>query len=78
MCATTIPRNVKLAEAPSYGKPAILYDLRSRGAEAYLALAKEIMRQRAAEPQAPSQDVGQPAEKEAGLGEIPTLWDIPQ
>jgi chromosome partitioning protein len=44
MCTTTIPRNVKLAEAPSYGKPALLYDLRSRGAEAYLRLAKELMR----------------------------------
>jgi chromosome partitioning protein len=38
-----IPRNVKLAEAPSYGKPVILYDIRSRGAESYLQLAKEIM-----------------------------------
>ena len=43
LCATTIPRNVRLAEAPSYGKPALLYDLRSRGAEAYLKLAKELM-----------------------------------
>jgi chromosome partitioning protein len=43
LCATTIPRNVRLAEAPSYGKPALLYDLRSRGAEAYLNLAKELM-----------------------------------
>ncbi|MCA1591060.1 MAG: AAA family ATPase [Acidobacteria bacterium] len=38
-----IPRNVRLAEAPSYGKPIILYDSRSRGAESYLQLAKEIM-----------------------------------
>jgi chromosome partitioning protein len=44
LCTTTIPRNVKLAEAPSHGKPALLYDLRSRGAEAYLRLAKELMR----------------------------------
>jgi chromosome partitioning protein len=41
--ATTIPRNVRLAEAPSYGKPALLYDVRSRGAESYIRLAKEIM-----------------------------------
>jgi len=41
--ATSIPRNVRLAEAPSYGKPALLYDVRSRGAEAYIRLAKEIM-----------------------------------
>lgn len=39
---TVIPRNVKLAEAPSYGKPIVLYDIRSRGAESYLQLAKEI------------------------------------
>ena len=43
LCTTTIPRNVRLAEAPSYGKPALLYDGRSRGAEAYIKLAKEIM-----------------------------------
>ena len=40
---TIIPRNVRLAEAPSYGKPIILYDIRSRGAESYLQLAKEIL-----------------------------------
>lgn len=40
---TMIPRNVRLAEAPSYGKPIILYDIRSRGAESYLQLAKEVM-----------------------------------
>jgi chromosome partitioning protein len=40
---TTIPRNVRLAEAPSYGKPVVLYDPRSRGAESYRDLAKEIM-----------------------------------
>ena len=43
LCRTTIPRNVRLAEAPSYGKPALLYDVRSRGAESYIRLAKEIM-----------------------------------
>ncbi len=40
---TVIPRNVRLAEAPSYGKPIILYDIRSRGAESYIKLAKEII-----------------------------------
>ena len=39
----TIPRSVRLAEAPSFGKPVILYDIRSKGAEAYLDLAKELM-----------------------------------
>ena len=38
-----IPRNVRLAEAPSYGKPIILYDMHSKGAEAYFKLAKEIL-----------------------------------
>ncbi len=40
---TVIPRNIRLAEAPSHGKPILLYDIRSRGAESYLRLAKEIM-----------------------------------
>ncbi len=40
---TTIPRNVKLSEAPSFGKPAILYDPFSKGAGSYLSLAREVM-----------------------------------
>ncbi|UCE80164.1 MAG: ParA family protein [Nitrospiraceae bacterium] len=40
---TVIPRNVALGEAPSHGKPIFLYDIRSRGAESYLSLAKEIL-----------------------------------
>ena len=43
---TIIPRNIRLAEAPSYGKPALLYDVRSRGAESYIRLAKELMERR--------------------------------
>jgi chromosome partitioning protein len=38
-----IPRNVRLAEAPSFGKPILLYDVRSKGAEAYLSLTQEIL-----------------------------------
>lgn len=41
---TVIPRNVRISEAPSYGKPAILYDLRSSGSQAYLQLASEVIR----------------------------------
>ena len=40
---TVIPRSVRLAEAPSYGKPILMYDPRSRGAESYIKLAKEIL-----------------------------------
>ncbi|MGE5893816.1 MAG: ParA family protein [bacterium] len=40
---TIIPRNVTLGEAPSYGKPALLYDYRSKGAQSYLELAKEML-----------------------------------
>ena len=39
-----IPRSVRLAEAPSFGKPIVLYDIKSKGAEAYLNLAEEIIR----------------------------------
>ncbi|HZI93804.1 MAG TPA: ParA family protein [Patescibacteria group bacterium] len=38
-----VPRNIRLGEAPSFGKPIILYDIRSKGAEAYLSLAQEVM-----------------------------------
>ncbi|MGB7490925.1 MAG: AAA family ATPase [Thermoanaerobaculia bacterium] len=44
---TIVPRNVRLAEAPSHGKPIFAYDIKSRGAQAYLALAREVL-QRAA------------------------------
>ena len=40
---TVIPRSIRLAEAPSFGKPILSYDLRSRGAESYIQLAKEIL-----------------------------------
>ena len=40
---TVIPRSIRLAEAPSYGKPILMYDPRSRGAESYIKLAKEVL-----------------------------------
>ena len=40
---SVIPRNVRLGEAPSFGKPIILYDIRSRGSEAYVSLAREFI-----------------------------------
>ena len=45
---TIIPRNVRLGEAPSHGMPAVLYDAKSRGAAAYVALAKEMLARHAA------------------------------
>jgi chromosome partitioning protein len=41
---TIIPRNVRLSEAPSHGKPALLYDMRCAGAQAYIRLARELLR----------------------------------
>jgi len=43
VCKTVIPRNVRISEAPSYGEPIIKYDITSKGAEAYLSLAREII-----------------------------------
>ena len=40
---TVIPRNVRLAEAPSHGKPIILYDVKSKGASSYIQLALEVI-----------------------------------
>jgi chromosome partitioning protein len=41
---TVIPRNVRVSEAPSYGKPVLLYDLKCTGSQAYLKLASEVIR----------------------------------
>ena len=49
---TVIPRNVRLGEAPSHGMPAILYDVKSRGSEAYLSLARELLAREASAPAA--------------------------
>jgi chromosome partitioning protein len=67
--STTIPRNVRLAEAPSHGKPALLYDPRSRGAESYIKLAKEIIDRvgRGEAPMPPSQAASAAAQTQAAV-----------
>jgi chromosome partitioning protein len=44
VCETVIPRNVRLSEAPSHGKPGLLYDIGSRGVQAYITLAEELLK----------------------------------
>jgi chromosome partitioning protein len=62
LCTTTIPRNIRLAEAPSHGRPALLYDPRSKGAESYIRLAKEIISHYLpAEEQAPTAEMDKTA-----------------
>ncbi len=56
LCRTTIPRNIRLAEAPSHGKAALVYDPRSKGAESYIRLAKEIIERQGAGFGLPAQD----------------------
>jgi len=55
LCTVTVPRNIRLAEAPSHGKPALVYDPRSKGAESYIRLAKEIISKQLAEQQVAEQ-----------------------
>ena len=61
MFVTPVPRNVRLAEAPSFGKPILLYDVQSVGAKSYLAIAQELQRRienaTLTEPQAPLPEV---------------------
>ena len=76
LCQTTIPRNIRLAEAPSHGKPALLYDPRSKGAESYIRLAKEIIeRQPLAFSHQPSVVAGQavPEPMEARQEDAPAV-----
>src|SRR6185503_11139977 len=63
---TVIPRNVRLAEAPSHGLPAVTYDTRSRGAEAYFAFAKEVLQRN--EPALAEQANRKNMEKRPALG----------
>jgi chromosome partitioning protein len=62
---TPIPRNVRLAEAPSFGKPILLYDVQSVGAKSYLAVAQELLR-RIESPVATIQEPAPPLPATAG------------
>jgi chromosome partitioning protein len=53
---TVIPRNVRLSEAPSHGRPALLYDIESKGAQSYLQLASEVQKRHHGSTTAPAQD----------------------
>jgi chromosome partitioning protein len=73
---TIIPRNIRLAEAPSFGKPVLLHDKESRGALAYLALAGEMIRREEEAAQHPTSSVdattSDPAPDSASESEVPT------
>ena len=62
MFMTAIPRNVRLAEAPSFGKPILLYDVQSVGAKSYIAVAQELMRRVEAHVLSESPEPSQPTE----------------
>ena len=68
LCRTTVPRNIRLAEAPSHGKPALVYDPHSRGAESYVRLAKEII-----EKQPAAVSVGSPVTTPEVATAIPAI-----
>src|SRR5437879_4588084 len=89
LCATTVPRNIRLAEAPSHGKAALVYDPRSKGAESYIRLAKELIeRQPAVAPtvsspaaaegiatEVPQDHVGDRSQADAVVAEVPAAAD---
>jgi chromosome partitioning protein len=78
LCRTTVPRNIRLAEAPSHGKAALAYDPRSKGAESYIRLAKEIIERQpvAASPQA-SEGAADIAAGESGTQQDTVVEEIP-
>jgi chromosome partitioning protein len=64
---TVIPRNIRLAEAPSYGKPILLYDISSVGASSYMAVAKELMERSETNVSEPSADTSVPMSTETAI-----------
>jgi chromosome partitioning protein len=67
---TVIPRNVRLGEAPSHGMPVVLYDARSRGSEAYLALAREFLQRDQRKTALPSGAGGRDADQGAAKYDV--------
>ncbi len=74
---TIIPRNIRLAEAPSFGKPVLLHDKESRGALAYLALAGEMIRREEEEQEQPVAAAPPPVAPEAGTATSGELESSP-
>ena len=71
LCQATIPRNIRLAEAPSHGKAALVYDPRSKGAESYIRLAKEIIAHHLPTEQVPAEQAGPEVVAEASRQQEP-------
>jgi chromosome partitioning protein len=72
LCAATVPRNIRLAEAPSHGKPVQLYDPRSRGAEAYTALAAELLKRNGIV--SPKMEQSKQNQRDTGEKVVPKFW----
>jgi chromosome partitioning protein len=72
LLSTTIPRNIRLAEAPSHGKPVQLYDPRSRGAEAYTALAAELLKRNGIV--SPKMEQSKQNQRDTGDKVVPKFW----
>ncbi len=67
---TIVPRNIRLAEAPSHGIPVLQYDIKSRGAQAYLGLAREMLPALAADPKSPSASVDAAASETTSIESV--------
>jgi chromosome partitioning protein len=73
MFRTAVPRNVRLAEAPSFGKPILMYDVQSIGAKSYLAVAQELMRR----IEGAGAQAADASPAEASPGELPRAGEAP-
>jgi chromosome partitioning protein len=77
LCRATIPRNIRLAEAPSHGKAALVYDPRSKGAESYIRLAKELIERQPSVVSAEPSVQGLTTEGAETHGGEPALEEVP-